>query len=407
MSPTRRDAEKREAAGRSDDGPYIQWERTTGDDPGLDQVLAWVDRLRAHAGTLGVPIKPGSRVALMEQRLRRFKQPKYDPRRDARFDPMAFAHGVRDVFELSFICDKLIETQRDSLGDVLPELLSGAERPDLDGTNTKARNLQFQYFVAAKLAHSGMPVSAAEPDLLFVPAEVEVAVAAKRVTSEQKVIRRVREAAKQIASHGMRGFVAVCLDYLVPPPGEPPPPWHEKQIDLIATERLQAVLRRQRRVREALAGTAVLGLLASVTVVGFVGAPWKPAHTGADLFLPQPGASVAESAFVKDIVARLKGPTSLKRDDLRRDPRYALHTFPSPQNEDAFYITGIVRPVEDTQTVAALRAQFLAERKWDSAPLEAGRDELFEFVIDRCLHTATTGHGDWNPKNVVWRSSDS
>jgi len=222
---------------------------------------------------------------------------------------MAFAHGVRDVFELSFICDKLIETQRDSLGDVLPELLSGAERPDLDGTNTKARNLQFQYFVAAKLAHSGMPVSAAEPDLLFVPAEVEVAVAAKRVTSEQKVIRRVREAAKQIASHGMRGFVAVCLDYLVPPPGEPPPPWHEKQIDLIATERLQAVLRRQRRVREALAGTAVLGLLASVTVVGFVGAPWKPAHTGADLFLPQPGASVAESAFVKDIVARLKGPT--------------------------------------------------------------------------------------------------
>ena len=98
---------------------------------------------------------------------------------------------------------------------------------------------------------------------------------------------------------------------------------------------------------------------------------------------------------------------SLKRDDLRRDPRYALHSFPSPQNEDAFYVTGIVRPVEDTQTVAALRAQFLAERKWDSAPLEAGRDELFEFVIDRCLHTATTGHGDWNPKHVVWRSSDS
>src|SRR5437667_2090760 len=89
------------------------------------------------------------------------------------------------------------------------------------------------------------------------------------------------------------------------------------------------------------------------------------------------------------------------------DPRYALHTFPSPQNEDAFYVTGTVRPVEDTQTVAALRAQFLAERKWDSAPPEAGRDELFEFVIHRCLHTATTGHGDWNPKHVVWRSSNS
>ena len=85
---------------------------------------------------------------------------------------------------------------------------------------------------------------------------------------------------------------------------------------------------------------------------------------------------------------------SFKRDDLHRDPRYALHTFPSPQNEDAFYVTGTARPVVDPRAVAALRVQFLTERKWDSAPSEAARDQLFEFLIDRCLHTTTTGHGD-------------
>jgi hypothetical protein len=31
---------------------------------------------------------------------------------------------------------------------------------------------------------------------------------------------------------------------------------------------------------------------------------------------------------------------SPKRSDLHRDRRYALHSFPSPHNEDAFYVSG-------------------------------------------------------------------
>src|SRR5438093_10011829 len=107
MLPTR-SAQMADADGTSGGGPFLHWERTTGDNPGLDKVLSWADRLRAHADALGVPIKPGSRVTLIEQRLRRFKQPNYHPQRDGQFDPLAFAHGVRDLFELRFICDALI-----------------------------------------------------------------------------------------------------------------------------------------------------------------------------------------------------------------------------------------------------------------------------------------------------------
>jgi hypothetical protein len=38
---------------------------------------------------------------------------------------------------------------------------------------------------------------------------------------------------------------------------------------------------------------------------------------------------------------------SPKQRDLHRDGRYALHSFPTPDNEDAFYLTGRVRLVED------------------------------------------------------------
>src|SRR4051812_30935365 len=38
---------------------------------------------------------------------------------------------------------------------------------------------------------------------------------------------------------------------------------------------------------------------------------------------------------------------SLKREDLLRDGRYALHSYPRPTDEDAFYITGRAVLVSD------------------------------------------------------------
>lgn len=38
---------------------------------------------------------------------------------------------------------------------------------------------------------------------------------------------------------------------------------------------------------------------------------------------------------------------SAKRDDLHRDGRYALHSFPTDSNEDAFYVTGHAVAVAD------------------------------------------------------------
>jgi hypothetical protein len=94
---------------------------------------------------------------------------------------------------------------------------------------------------------------------------------------------------------------------------------------------------------------------------------------------------------------------SPKQGDLRRDGRYALHSFPCEDNEDAFYCAGRVRPVEDALIRAELSAVFVEERAQFSVPPPSADDALFEFLLDSCLLTRTTGHGDPHPEHRVWR----
>ena len=96
---------------------------------------------------------------------------------------------------------------------------------------------------------------------------------------------------------------------------------------------------------------------------------------------------------------------SPKRDDLHRDGRYALHSFPIEGNEDAFYLTGHAAKVTDPALAAAAASQFLAERKLDAEPPGFGDGEIFEFRIARCLLTRTNGYGDWNPRHSVWQAT--
>ncbi|MGZ4692028.1 MAG: pyridoxamine 5'-phosphate oxidase family protein [Acidimicrobiales bacterium] len=99
---------------------------------------------------------------------------------------------------------------------------------------------------------------------------------------------------------------------------------------------------------------------------------------------------------------------SPKARDLRRDPRYALHTFPPADNEDAIYLTGevIVRDSDaDIPLRTSIDEQFLAERSM--AVRSPGFDDqtLVELLIDSCLLTRTTAHGDHDPQHTVWRGS--
>jgi hypothetical protein len=95
---------------------------------------------------------------------------------------------------------------------------------------------------------------------------------------------------------------------------------------------------------------------------------------------------------------------SPKQRDLHRDARYAMHSFPLEDNEDAFYLSGAASHVSNPQLRDRLAQQFAAER--DSALPPPGEEQhLFEFQLQAAMLTRTTSHGDPEPQHTIWRQS--
>jgi hypothetical protein len=96
-----------------------------------------------------------------------------------------------------------------------------------------------------------------------------------------------------------------------------------------------------------------------------------------------------------------------KMYDLVRDGRYAMHSFPAEENEDAFYITGWATELHEHDLRRRVVGQFISERSMSENPPGIHEQRLFRFDIEVCLHTTTIGHGDPFPQHTVYRCSDA
>ncbi|MDQ2727243.1 MAG: pyridoxamine 5'-phosphate oxidase family protein [Actinomycetota bacterium] len=94
---------------------------------------------------------------------------------------------------------------------------------------------------------------------------------------------------------------------------------------------------------------------------------------------------------------------SPKQTDLRRDGRYALHSFPTEDNEDTFSVSGRARLEEDPSTRRGLEDQFAREHETLGVPTPDPNDALFSFDIESCVLTRATGRGHFTPAHKVWR----
>jgi len=109
--------------------------------------------------------------------------------------------------------------------------------------------------------------------------------------------------------------------------------------------------------------------------------------------------------FVEDGLYAFITP-SPKREDLLRDGRYALHSYPRPEDEDAFYITGRAVLVDEEAARRQLWTAYAGDenRQGDVNEIGLARQKIFELTIETALLTRTTGHGDPAPKHTIWRS---
>jgi hypothetical protein len=74
-----------------------------------------------------------------------------------------------------------------------------------------------------------------------------------------------------------------------------------------------------------------------------------------------------------------------KQKDPHRDGRYAMHSFPLDENEDAFYLSGAASYVSDRQVLGRLARQFTDERS-DLAGSPPGEEQhVFESHVQTAM----------------------
>ena len=93
---------------------------------------------------------------------------------------------------------------------------------------------------------------------------------------------------------------------------------------------------------------------------------------------------------------------SPKQGDLLRDGRYALHTFPSADQDDELYLTGRATVVDDPDRAGAVRRAYLATGATSSED-----ERIFEFHLEHVLLSQYKPRGEpdnWPPDRSHWHA---
>ena len=93
------------------------------------------------------------------------------------------------------------------------------------------------------------------------------------------------------------------------------------------------------------------------------------------------------------------GNHSPKLHDLLRDGRYALHTFPKPEIDDEFYVSGVAMPERDASVRDIVYTAYTATGAFTE------NDTLFELFLERVLHAKYVSRPSWPPSYTKWRST--
>jgi hypothetical protein len=89
---------------------------------------------------------------------------------------------------------------------------------------------------------------------------------------------------------------------------------------------------------------------------------------------------------------------SPKLHDLRRDGRYALHSFPPAENDDEFYLTGRALEISD------LSIRDAVSESYHHNP--GAQEALFELMIERCLLARYRHRGAYPPTYSRWSAPE-
>lgn len=130
-------------------------------------------------------------------------------------------HPYQDAFRALVDSRMFIEVIEQLLQDLsvsdLHDLVSGSFNPSDDNPSSRARDREFELFIAAICRRSGMKTCLSEPDILFELNGATYSTAAKRLASSKKVEKNVAKAERQIVEVGHPGFIVMDVTRILDP----------------------------------------------------------------------------------------------------------------------------------------------------------------------------------------------
>ncbi len=204
-------------------------------DRSLTDVIARLESALNAVGTR-VHVNPSSRVRRWLDPLRRLQAA---DRRSAlemmvpSLQQGRFEHPYQDSFRALVDARMFIEIIEQLLGDLgeseIRDLVSGNLYPGDDSLDSRARDREFELFIAALGRRSGLTTRLAEPDVLFDTGQLTFSVAAKRLSGSGGVEKNLSKAAKQIAGANVPGLVLMDVSRILDPTGTLVVHWRNAQ----------------------------------------------------------------------------------------------------------------------------------------------------------------------------------
>jgi len=130
-------------------------------------------------------------------------------------------HPYQDAFRALVDSRMFIEIVEQLAKDLsasdLHDLMCGNLNPSDDKPSSRARDREFELFIAAICRRSGMKTWLGEPDILFELDRTTYSVAAKRVVSPRQVAKNISKAEKQIATARYPGLIVMDITRILDP----------------------------------------------------------------------------------------------------------------------------------------------------------------------------------------------
>lgn len=173
-----------------------------------EQMLAGAENVFAIAGEMGLSINQNSRFHRVLNKYKNIKNLSIDERKEE-----TFVEGINDLYQLIriFECKELIHT--DFGKKELSKIWGGTESMFCD-KKTTPRDIQYQLYIMS-IFKKYFQVKAEEPDFSVIYLSKEHSVAVKRINTEANILRRIKNAEKQIQKTNKNGIIVIGMDRIL------------------------------------------------------------------------------------------------------------------------------------------------------------------------------------------------